>query len=203
MLGNPVRSNPLGVVFPKPYFTTPPRPMYGWLTAHLRAVCPPFSLRTPPPISAMKPNRIDGKAGFICIATTAAELLPIGPLAYTQFGCVQVGIIGHLTKMLVLVIEHDMFGSNLNWKWSDTALSTVKSALRHLLECKPCVIEKALIASALSLAGKWTRCSYAAASAISGLRWASSSKFARITWRPLFMLEVVECLRPISEGGKP
>jgi hypothetical protein len=35
------------------------------------------------------------------------------------------------------------------------------------------------------------------------LRRASSSKFARITWRPLFMLEVVECLRPISEGGKP
>ena len=77
MLGNPVRSNPLGVVFPKSYFTTPPRPMHGWLTAHLRAVCPPFSLRT---------NRIDGKADFICIATTAAELLPIGPLAYTQFG---------------------------------------------------------------------------------------------------------------------
>jgi len=86
MLGNPVRSNPLGVVFPKPYFTTPLRPMYGWLTAHLRAVCPPFSLRTPPPIPTVKPNRIDGKADFICIATTAAELLPIGPLAYTQFG---------------------------------------------------------------------------------------------------------------------
>jgi hypothetical protein len=88
-------------------------------------------------------------------------------------GRVQAGIIGHLTKMLVLVIRHDLFGSNLNWQCthrSDTALSTVKSALRHLLECKPCVIKKTLIASALSLAGKWTRCSYAAASAISGFR---------------------------------
>jgi hypothetical protein len=59
--------------------------------------------------------------------------------------------------MLVLVIEHDLFGSKLNWECthpSDTALSTVKSALRHLLECQPCVIEKALIASTLSLAGK-------------------------------------------------
>lgn len=158
MLGNPVRSNPLGVVFPKPYFTTPPRPMHGWLTAHLRAVCPPFSLRT---------NRIDGKADFICIATTAAELLPIGPLAYTQFGWACSGW-NHRSPDQDVV-----FGSNLNWQCthrSDTALSTVKSALRHLLECKPCVIEKALIASALSLAGKWTRCSYAAASAISGLR---------------------------------
>ena len=110
-------------------------------------------------------------------------------------GRVQVGSIGHLTKMLVL-----------NWQCthpSDAAPPTMKSALRHLLECKPCVIEKALIASTLSLAGKWTRCSYAAASAIPGLRRASSSKLAGITWRPLFMLEAVEYLRPISEGGNP
>ena len=105
-----ISSNPLGVVFPKPYFTTPPRPMYGWLTAHPQAVCPLFPLRTLPPIPTVKPNRIDGKADFICIATTATELLPIGPLArwytHNSAGRVQVRIIGHLTKMLVLVIEH-------------------------------------------------------------------------------------------------
>lgn len=76
-LSDPVRSNPLGVIFPTSYCTTPPKVWFGWLTTTSSSRMSPSGLGTPPP--TISPNRIPLNVALICVAMVAAGLLPIRP----------------------------------------------------------------------------------------------------------------------------